>query len=237
MKKSLITFTNINGSNEIYSPEPASNNLPEWYIKTNSYIGTHKNINENFETTGTIKKCMPIFDAITSGYILKTPADLYINKELSEDGKVIVRYNWPQDKILDFHIIDQAPYYPLKNKNMASYPKWMNPWSIKTEPGYSCLFITPVHRKMDFTIFPGVVDTDKYFAPVNFPFILNDENFEGLIPAGTPMAQVIPFRRENFLMTLGGLEEINQQESITNILKTRFFDSYKNLFRSKREYK
>ena len=54
-----------------------------------------------------------------------------------------------------------------------------------------------MHRESVFTIMDGIVDTDSYNALVNFPFFLNDWSYEGLIPAGTPMAQVIPFKRED----------------------------------------
>jgi hypothetical protein len=89
-----------------------------------------------------------------------------------------------------------------------------------------------------FTILPGVVDTDQYKAPVNFPFVLNEaDKFEGLIPAGTPMAQVIPFKRDSWQMELGSQEEFKEQLKVTNKLRTKFFDSYKTQYRQLKEYK
>jgi hypothetical protein len=113
----------------------------------------------------------------------------------------------------------------------------MNPWSIKTEPGYSTLFVPPFHRESIFTILPGVVDTDQYSAAVNFPFVLNDWGFEGMIPAGTPMAQVIPFKRESWKMSLGSNKEIEKDKEITINVRSRFFDAYKSFYRQKKEYK
>jgi hypothetical protein len=84
---------------------------------------------------------------------------------------------------------------------------------------------------------PGIVDTDKYTAPVNFPFVINDINFEGIIPKGTPIAQVIPFKRDPWEIKIGGFEEMQEQSDVSNILKTKFFDRYKNAFRSSKEYK
>jgi hypothetical protein len=94
-----------------------------------------------------------------------------------------------------------------------------------------------MHRESPFTILDGIVDTDSYNAPVNFPFVLNDWGFEGLIPAGTPMAQVIPFKRESWQMEIGSQEEFEAQQKTTIHLRTSFFDSYKNKFRSPKEYK
>ena len=84
---------------------------------------------------------------------------------------------------------------------------------------------------------PGIVDTDTYNAPVNFPFVLNNIKFEGLIPAGSPMAQVIPFKRDSWEMEIGGTEEFVNQNKVTTLLRTKFFDSYKTQYRQNKEYK
>jgi hypothetical protein len=141
--------------------------------------------------------------------------------------------------MIEFHTVIQAPNHPLRRTmpEISAYPKWMNPWSISTEPGYSCMFIQPMHRESVFTIFPGVVDTDKYISCVNFPFVLNDLSFEGLIPAGTPIAQVIPFKRDSFKMEMG--QDIDKALVEKNAVKvrTRFFDSYKSGYREEKSYR
>jgi hypothetical protein len=99
------------------------------------------------------------------------------------------------------------------------------------------MFIQPMHRESVFTILPGIVDTDIYSVPVNFPFVVNDPNFEGLIPKGTPIAQVIPIKRDAWKMEFGGQEELDEQANITTKLQTKFFDRYKTMFWSRKEYK
>ena len=147
-------------------------------------------------------------------------------------------YEWPSFGPIQFHPVEQLPVHPSKGEHKISYPKWINPWAIKTPPGYSVLFISPMHRESIFTILPGIVDTDQYSAPVNFPFVLNEaDRFEGLIPAGTPMAQVIPFKRDSWQMELGTLEDLNEQARVTSRLRTKFFDSYKTQYRQPKEYK
>lgn len=242
-----ITFTNTWGQ-EIDTPQPASNHIPNWYKNMESYIGGIKKPDGKSNTTATIKRCMPVFDAITFGYIITSPADVYVSiqeyeAKNSETGEVIEglpikrvqHFEWSTFDLIQFHIIEQAPNHPIKNSH--DYAKWMNPWSIKTPKGYSTLFIQPMHRDSVFTILPGVVDTDKFFAPVNFPFTINDPSFEGLIPKGTPIAQVIPFKRESWKLELGGNKELQEQQEITNKLKTKFFDKYKDIFRQEKQYK
>jgi hypothetical protein len=94
-----------------------------------------------------------------------------------------------------------------------------------------------MHRENIFTIMPGVVDTDEYYAPVNFPFVLKDPKFEGLIPQGTPLAQVIPFKRESYKMKLGNAQDAADVERVQKRLQVKLLDKYKNLFRTKKEYK
>lgn len=240
-----IIFTNTTGVPEEFSPQPATAFVPDWYKDLESYIGGVKKPSGEGMTTGTIKRCMPVFDAITGGYILLTYADVFVSQRpvLDQDGqdtgKKVPWYEWPSFGPIQWHPIDQAPTHPLRKDlpKEASYPKWINPWSIKTPPGYSVLFTKPMHRESVFTILDGIVDTDTYTAPVNFPFVLNDWGFEGLIPAGTPMAQVIPFKRDSWEMVIGKVEELEAQNKVTTKLRTRFFDSYKGQFRQPKEYK
>ena len=189
---------------------------------------------------------MPVFDAVTGGYILYTYADVFVsqkpvlNTATNEPTvETVPWYEWPSYGLVQFHPVEQAPNHPRRNdlQDGGSYPKWINPWAIKTPPGYSVLFVQPMHRPSPFTILEGTVDTDQYTAPVNFPFTLNDWKFEGLIPAGTPMAQVIPFKRESWQMSIGAKEELESQGKTTRLLRTRFFDSYKSQFRQPKEYK
>jgi hypothetical protein len=70
----------------------------------------------------------------------------------------------------------------------------------QTPPGYSSLITHPLNRHdLPFITLSGLVDTDMTMARGNLPFFLK-EGFEGVIPAGTPMFQIIPFKRENWQM-------------------------------------
>jgi hypothetical protein len=227
-----IIFTNIGGIPEEYGPKPATASVPDWYKNLPSYMGGEKKPTGEGSTTGTIKRCMPVFDAIVGGYVLYTNVDVWVSQK---DG--MPWYEWPSFEPISWHPVEQAPNHPNRNGHQATYPKWINPWAIQTPPGYSVLFVQPMHRESVFTILPGVVDTDQYNAPVNFPFVLNNINFEGLIPAGTPMAQVIPFKRESWEMSIGTQEDFDKQNKTTIRLRTRFFDSYKSQFRQPKEYK
>lgn len=227
---SKILFTDTKGIPKRYYPITASLAVPEWYKKTESYISGEKRPNGQGGSTATIKKCMPVFDAITSGYLILSPADIFVSQQ---DGAPY--FEWSSHDLISFHPVEQAPLHPAHNG--YAYPKWNNPWSIKTPKGYSVLFTQPMHRESPFTILDGIVDTDTYFAPVNFPFVLNDPFFEGLIPAGTPIAQIIPIKRNSWKIEYGNEQDFKNQGKITVDLITTFFDRYKKKFWHRKEYK
>lgn len=224
-----ITFTNTSNGN-IEHPIPAYKLIPDWYKNTESYENNKKKPDGSGNTSATIKRCIPVFDAITAGYIITLPADVYVSLKNGEQF-----FEWSDYGLVNFHPIVQAPEHPLRNRH--AYPKWMNYWSIKTPKGYSTLFVQPFHRESVFTILPGIVDTDTYTAPVNFPFVINNPEFEGMIPKGTPIVQVIPFKRDSWNMQIGEAKDYHQQNDVSKKLVSKFFDKYKTMFWSKKEFK
>lgn len=225
-----IRFTDTIGVPDIFYPKPATKLLPDWYKNTEEYVSGERLV-VNGNTPHSVKKCIPVFDAMSAGYIICTYVDVQVS---SRDG--LPWYEWPQMNAITFHPIEQAPLHPTMNG--APYPKWLNPWAIKTPKGYSTLFIPPMHNPNGiFTVLPGIVDTDSYFAPVNFPFVLNDVNWTGVIPAGTPLVQVIPFRRDTWKMKLGSQKDIKDQRAITVKLMSLWFNSYKRQFWTRKQYR
>lgn len=230
MKASLITFTDTLGVDPQYAPVPATRTLPDWYKQTPEYV-TGERVIRDGNTPHTVKKCIPVFDALTAGYVIKTYVDVQVTLR---DG--LPWYEWPSHDAISFHPIEQAPKHP--GMNGAPYPKWTNPWAVRTPRGYSSLFLPPMHNPNGmFTILPGIVDTDTYTAPVNFPFVLDDVDWEGLIPAGTPIAQVIPFRRGDWTMRIGDDRDRKRQASVTTRLRSVWWNSYKRQFWSRKEYR
>ena len=134
-----IFFTNVLG-NDFFPPKPAIKEVPEWYKNTEEYVSENGRKIDNPEGTAhTIKKCMPVFDAMTAGYILYTQVDIQVTQK-----NVLPYYHWPSQDAIDFHPIDQAREHPKNND--APYPKFINPYAISTPPGYSTLFLSPLHN-------------------------------------------------------------------------------------------
>jgi len=233
----LVKFTDRFGDTPEYLyPVPAKDVIPDWYKATFSHVGNKKKTyGEDMasgRTSSTVKKCIPVYDAMTAGYIISTPVDISVSSSYGEST-----FTWSSDgAALAWHPIEQAHLHPdLKDSKRMN--KFANPWGIETPKGYSCLFIPPMHRESPFEILEGIIDTDVYTNPVELPFIMTDKNFNGIIPAGTPMAQIIPFKRESYKLEISSdIKDIEKQKSIYRDIRSNFFNSYKDRFWSRKSY-
>jgi hypothetical protein len=85
--------------------------------------------------------------------------------------------------------------------------------------------------------FNGLIDTDKFISDGHFSFLVK-KGFKGVLKQGTPIVQIIPFKREDWSSELVDLEtaaaEVQKQRFR---LRSVFSGGYKNKFRTKKEYK
>lgn len=237
LKKNEIVFTNTLPETDILAPppEPSLSNLPDWYKKIDSYIGGKLKI-EDGHPNSTVKKCIPVFDAMSCGYMIRLWADVHVGR--LPDGRVSISSSTTNlnIRIVEGHPIEQGYNYPFPYGYEKEILKWINPWHIKTPKGYSVLFTQPIHQEnVPFQIMPGVVDTDTFPLSVNFPFFLK-QDFEGIIPYGTPIAQVIPFKRDSFVHKIGTFDE-QEYRKMHNFHDSVFTNRYKNKWWSRKEYK
>jgi len=208
---------------EEYKPQPAIKFIPKWYKEIEPRF-PHKQTPESLPT---IKRCIPVLDAITAGYIIVSPCDVYVS---IKDGEPY--YNSAIQNLIQFHPRKQAYNHP--KANIYQFPKWINSWAIKTPKGVSCYFKPPAHNPNPwFEILEGFVDTDTYSAAINFPFVLKNPEQEFMIPAGTPIAQVIPIKRDNWKMKI---KEKSEHTKISLFLNSQFFDRYKHMFWHRKKY-
>ena len=174
----------------IPEPEPAVKYVPKWYKNIKPY----NNGRDQFNSKGmTAKKCLPMLDAMTAGWIIPLQGD--INIRTSADLKNIELGGTPLYKQAEFHSLDQVGGNTWPG-GVSAPIKFINNWIIKTAPGWSSLFVTPInHFEKRFTCLGGLVDTDKYWKQINFPAVWHTPNYDALVEAGTPLVQVIPVKR------------------------------------------
>jgi hypothetical protein len=79
--------------------------------------------------------------------------------------------------------------------------KFHNYWTIRTPPGWSCLFVAPLNRPNPVVdVVAGVVDTDSYVSLIHFPFFAIAGDGMHVLEKGLPLVQVIPFRRADMAL-------------------------------------
>jgi len=177
----------------IPEPRPANKHVPEWFKSIPPTMSSKDKVNR---PNMTAKKCMPMLDAMTLGYVIPLCGDLGLKS--SEDLRQIEVFNPPQIKLAEFHTLEQlGPKAP----GMPAPPvKFINHWVVKTAPGWSTLFMPLVNNNLQnphFTCLGGLVDTDTYPKEVNFPAVWHTPNFDGHLPAGTPLVVAIPVKRDS----------------------------------------
>ena len=181
------------------APKPTIKTLPEWYRKADRFaINPHTNEHWQDPMIGgkvpTWKACPAIFDVMGTGYVYRTPCDI----EFYEDGgRLKVKVSDPRQK--DF-IQVRPPMYqftPPMGYHEAHFAWWAD-WSVEVPEGYSVLYSQPFNRfELPFLTTSGVIDNDKVNLPGTMPFFVV-KGFTGVIPAGTPYAQMLPFKREDW---------------------------------------
>lgn len=237
MKKTIEFIDTTRSVAEEYYPKPAKRSFPEWYKDLHSYPEEFKEMKPTRAHYGTVKKCAPFLDAISSGYIIFSDIDIYVSDEKDETGSN--SYYWPDRHkgAVSGHVYKQVEGYPDYPVGKA-VPKFTNPWAIKTPKGYSTLFLTPMHQDIPFRVMEGIVDTDTYNIPVEILFYLKDPNFSGHIPAGTPIVHVLPFKRDEWEMearypTAEDEKMLNQTDGKLNSL---FVNRYRKLFWERKSF-
>ena len=181
---------------------------------------------------------MPFVDVMKTGFGIPLWHDIFIRNETAYDTNP-VPVSQRSDQLLyalASHQKDQLDDTTLKVHNFGNIIyKLTNPWKIVTPKGWSCLFISPQHRDdIPIKIISGVVDTDKHPFPVNFPFFI-DKEFIGTVKIGTPVIQVIPFKRVNSKLNLRFKNESDEKEGKkgNSLLRRQIKNHYRDNWRSK----
>lgn len=220
-------------------PFLAVKKIPEWYkLLPLTTDGKPQAISANgWESNTSLKGCPPFLDSLTAGYMFTTPCDIQIKKE--KDGEIFFTWLADIDSLVSGHFLDQAP--PELAPTSSTVPmKWAPGWQVETPRGYSTLFTHPLNRNdLPFYTLSGVVETDKYKLPTEFPFIIQDRFFEVgesfILKRGTPFVQAIPFKRDPWSSSF---QKFNADKFRKEkfLLRSKIFKSYKTLFWEKKLY-
>jgi hypothetical protein len=216
----------------VEDPKPAKKVTPDWYRKMSKEI---PNCPAPIDQRQTVKQCLPFRDAMHQGYIIPLWADLEAFSD--EDGAQQLSFPSLSGNGIGKHYVEQidgTPFRKMAGENPHVW-KLINPWVIRTTKGWSSLIVPPInHGSRKIVIISGLVDTDRYKSQIHFPFLI-DPNFRGIIPKGTPIAQVIPVQRDSHSMSVGALseEQIREQESFLTCMHANMTGGYEKTTRDK----
>jgi hypothetical protein len=221
-----------------FYPEPTSKSIPKWYQETEKYEKNKNGIPKkhlfNNGKVFSFKACPALLDIFITGYLLKTPCDLYFYK-----NKNIINVKTPKGYEDFCAPREPMPDFETPHGYYDHHFHWYPQWSIELPEGYSALYLNPVNRyDLPFITVSGIIDNDKVTTSGLMPFFLK-KDFEGIIKAGTPFVQIIPFKREDWSMEL----KMHSQEEIIErfinqgkTFRTPEGEVYKKKFWSKRKY-
>lgn len=216
MKK--IKFKTVNSEFHMPNPLPTSKAIPDWYRAMGRVV----------DGTQTVKTCIPFLDSLTAGYTILLAADVYFENGVCQEISKI--------SLITTHNKSQISPEAI-SKDYADQPyKWLNNFIVETPKGYSSFITHPINRiDLPFYTLSAIVDTDTFPAPVNFPFFIK-KDFTGIIKEGTPIAQIIPFKRTDWKSEVNDKEDTEIPASFKNNVFNPPFGYYKRIFWKRKKY-
>lgn len=189
-------------------PYPAVKQLPKWFLDMDPYENLEgyppdKKLHfRNRTANATFKKCVPLLDGMSAGYIIPLWADIMI-----EQNKEIPDIYWRTNiDVFSVHGKSSREIPAPAGYDQVVY-KYNNCWIPQTPKGYSCLIISPFgYSDLPFKAVPAIVDTDRSTLELIFPVWIKT-GLEGIVEKGTPMVQVIPFKRDDWNSTFDYYED------------------------------
>jgi len=219
-------------------PISASECMPEWYKKLPRYVN---NSDKPIKALGQkdLKTCVPFRDGMVSGYMILLPADIEVC--ISATGDVNVFTN----PTLSFRVVEKRGALTSENQGygmpnpIGTTPimfAWSAMWGIKTKKKDSVLVTHPLNRNdLPFVTTSGIIDSGFFSVAGNIPFFLK-EGFEGVIPKGTPIAQIIPFERKSWKSNK--IKSDRKQYALFMTLRDTYLDGfYSRFMRQPKSYK
>lgn len=216
-----IEFCSFNDNTALnFKPVLAKTHIPDWW--------KHSKVDENVRNqyTQTIRACPAMDDWLKMGWYVLADRDIPVmngnlseatssvdyevekkkwwssdgtNKDPSKTGiperKGLCSMSHPADQMLN-----AVPYTNISNEARAAFKINMG-WGIRTPPGYSVMYVDPfLWSNKSFTAWQGIIDSDTFNTNLDTAqaiiYPISGKSF--VIKKGTPIIQVVPFKRETW---------------------------------------
>jgi hypothetical protein len=205
-------------------PTPAKFLTPQWFKELPSTVEDSPMTVQPSNLT--LKTNLPFVDPFSLGYMAVSPYDIELldrRETLPVEMKNNPTVGVPESPALDFSypgypIIEQSDFvhhfgWKVPTGFYDDVPYSWNFWfTIHTPPGYSVLITNPLNNNtLPWFTTNIVVDTDKNLVLDALPFFISKSASLGIIPKGTPLFQIIPFKRDNWVRKVAPITENNLQ--------------------------
>jgi len=176
-------------------PRPAKLSIPTWYKNQTLFLDSNNIMKTTDPAIHTMKRCVPFLDSLTTGYLVELWCDILVKKDVNGKANFVCRNDTPP---IHERIIGTTLELPVPAGHSFRRFTWEMPYHLQVPKSYSVLITHPLNRfDLPFTTLSAVVDADEVMYAGSIPFFLRDD-FEGIIEKGTPLYQVLPFKRENW---------------------------------------
>lgn len=140
--------------------------------------------------------CPGMADLMKTGYIIPAPCNIKIKANRAGTIVMLDDHTLPKPSNMNEKLV--SGLFEIDKEVKFSVIKIVMPWAIFTKFGYSAHVLPACYHSpflKDLYVYPGTVDYDG-FHTCNFIFSAVRE-CEIEIPIGTPLLQIIPFKRED----------------------------------------
>ena len=220
-------------------PTPASKARPQWWKQIQPYHPDIKNENYVEAGSGTIRTCPAITDIQDFGYMIYLPFDLYVDATDKDNLKVEIPPRLVEEgngHYVSTHFAWQVDGFKVGEEFHPQHLKINPVFGVSTPRGYSAWMTHPVNRTdLPFRTMDSMVDTDTYTAFWTV-IIFIKMGFKGVIEAGTPILQVMPFKREDTWNSKVIQKNQDKWNRNWNGITNKFYRTYKNLFWVKKRF-
>lgn len=217
----------------VEKPKPAQKYIPEWYKKMPAFEGNKPSINiSDAQPNSTAKMCVPFSDSFHMGYIVETWCDISIE---CDDSGELTNYIYSSGPQIMGHRDSPSNKWPEEYHTTEFV--WKMQWIPQLPEGHSVIYTHPFNRPdLPFFSLTGIVDSDKFKfeREANHPFLIK-RGFSGIIPAGTPFIQIIPFKRDGWKSEF--LEYDRKKQLNSQLPRKIFWGGYKKMFWTKKVFK
>lgn len=221
-------------------PTPASQARPSWWKSIQPYHPEMKNGDFIEFGSGTIKTCPAITDIQDFGYMMYFPFDIYVDATDKDRLRVDIPSRLKEGDsasgYVSSHFAWQVDGFKVGDEFHPQHIKVNPVFGVSTPKGYSAWMTHPTNRTdLPFRAMDSIVDTDTYTAFWTV-IIFVKMGFKGVIEAGTPMLQVMPFKRDEVFYS----KVVPKNESKWNKnwegIKLKFYRTYKTYFWSRKRF-